>query len=158
MKIRDMLLTKLLLAGLCALLLLLSACSSQPGRNYTETGLQETLETDILTDTSKMFTYRLRMPEGAIPSHVRVAEGSRRTAPPGAGIEINRNTGRRLLENASHVTGTLGFCREGFLTLDHSISRYHLWLKGECREGATAEDIERFGRKNTLQMPSGSVK
>lgn len=135
-------------------LLLMTACSSQPGRNYTGSDLQETLETEILPDTSKMFTYRLRLPEGAVPNHVRIAQGNSRAAPPTAGIEINRTTGRRLVENTGFVVESLGYCRNGFMTLDQSLSRYHLWLKGECREGATAEDIERFGRKNTLTVPA----
>lgn len=135
-------------------LLLMTACSSQPGRNYTETGLQETLETEILPDTSKMFTYRLRLPDGAVPSHIRVVQGNSRAVPAGAGIEINRTTSRRLLENTGYVVENLGYCRTGFLTLDQRVSRYHLWLKGECREGATADDIERFGRENTLTVPT----
>ena len=43
-----------LLAGLILVNGLLVACSS-PGRSYTDSKLQETLETEILPNTSKMF-------------------------------------------------------------------------------------------------------
>lgn len=137
---------------LTLLLGLLLACSAPPGRNYTDAGLQETLETEILPNSSKMFVYRLRLPQEAMPSHVRIAEGPRRARPGVGGIEINRNTSRRLEENTAHVVATLGYCREGFLRLDQSISPYHLWVRGECREGATPEDRQRFGQKNTLTV------
>jgi hypothetical protein len=110
--------------------------------------MQETLETEILPNTSKMFVYRLRWPEGEIPNHIQVASSSRtvRTYEQ-YGIEVNRHTYKRLQENAAHVVAQKGFCREGFLELDYSVSRYHLWLKGECKEGASADDNNRFGNK-----------
>ena len=132
-----------------------SACSSA-GRSYTATGMNETLETEILPNASKMFVYRLRWPEGAVPSHIRIVEG-RNTIQPyeRSGVEVNRNTYLRLQQNATYVVAQMGYCREGYLELDSNVSRYHLWLKGECRESATAEDKERFGETQTLPVPEG---
>jgi len=132
--------------------LLLLACSSQPGRSYTDIGMQETLETRILPDTSKMFTYRLRLPPEQIPNHIRVIETSSRAEPRKGGIEINRNTARRLQENAGWAVKGAGFCRDGFFTLDQSVSRYHLWLNGECRDGATDDDRREFGESGTIDV------
>jgi len=111
----------------------------------------ETLEVSIRPDTSKMFTYRLRWPEELIPSYIRVENGNGSSRhPEQGGISIDRGTYERLVRNATFVVEHSGYCRESFFELDHSISRYHLWLKGECKEGATAEDQQRFGPEKIL--------
>lgn len=133
----------------------LSACSSS-GRSYTATGMTETLETEILPNASKMFVYRLRWPEGAVPSHIRIAEGRNSVEPyERSGVEVNRHTYTRLQQNTAYVVAQMGYCREGYLELDSSVGRYHLWLKGECRESASADDKTRFGEKQTLPVPPG---
>ncbi len=122
------------------------------GRSYVETEMVETLEVELLPNTSKMFTYRLRWPEDHIPSHIRVERGGgdhRREFERG-GVDVGRGTYERLLENTAFVVERAGYCREGFFELDRSISRYHLWVRGECKDGATAEDQKVFGVKQTL--------
>lgn len=126
-------------------------CSST-GRSYVETEMAETLEVEILPNTSKMFTYRLRWPEERIPSHIRVARGG---ANPGqefakGGVDVGRGTYERLLENTAYVIEQAGYCRDGFFELDRSISRYHLWVRGECKDSATSADQQAFGAKQTL--------
>lgn len=121
--------------------LLLTACSS--GSNYTDKGLQETLEIQILPNSSKMFVYRLRMPEDQIPSHVRIAQSGRDKARRG-GVDLSSGSYRGLLSNVNYVLSKTGYCREGFLEIDRSLSRYHIWMKGECKEGATEEDLRKF--------------
>lgn len=129
---------------------MLSACSNS-GRSYVKSEMAETLEVEIRPNTSKMFTYRLRWPEALIPNHIRVENGSGSSRPtdPG-GISVGRGTYERLLRNTAYVVERAGYCREGFLELDRSISRYHLWIKGECKEGATAEDQQKFGAQKIL--------
>ncbi len=129
----------------------LFACSS-PGRNYTGSSLDETLEIEILPNTSKMFIYRLRLPEDRMPSDVRVERGGRPDGPGGRGVDIGRETTGRLHENAGYVVEQMGYCREGFLEIDSSASRFNLWVKGECKEGATEEDRKKFGQKQTLPV------
>lgn len=129
---------------------LASACS-QPGRNYVKSEMVETLEISIRPDTSKMFTYRLRWPEALVPSPVQIANGSGSTrSAHSAGVAIGRDSYTRLVRNATYVVQQSGYCREGFMELDHSMSRYHLWLKGECKEGASAEDQQQFGTRELL--------
>lgn len=136
------------------LLLFISACSSS-GRSYTATGLVETLETNLLDNGSKMFVYRLRWPEDSIPSHIQIVRSSRTVERyQQSGVEVNRNTYKRLQQNAAYAVEQTGFCRTGFLELDGSVSRYHLWLKGECRESASAADVERFGKQQVLTVRS----
>lgn len=132
--------------------LLLGGCSTNDGRSYVETEMTETLEVEILPNTSKMFTYRLRWPEELIPSHINVA---RRGSDPGrefaqGGVDLGRNTYDRLLTNTAYAVEQAGYCRDGFFELDRSISRYHLWVRGECKDGATADDRQEFGARKIL--------
>jgi hypothetical protein len=132
------------------IVLLLGACAG-PGRNYVKNEMQETLEVEILPNTSKMFVYRLRWPDEYIPNHVQVATvGSNPEPPKRGGVDVGRSTPERLFEDASYVVQQSGYCREGFFELDRSISRYHLWLKGECKESASEADRKRFGSAKTL--------
>lgn len=141
-----------LLAAPVLLAALLSACSS-PGRSYTASGMTETLETQILANSSKMFVYRLRWPEDAIPSHIRVANSSRTAQPyEQSGVAVSRRTYARMRENAAYIIQQKGYCRSGYLELDGSVSRYHMWLKGECREDATDEDKARFGEQQIIKV------
>jgi hypothetical protein len=130
---------------------LMVGCSSA-GRSYVKSEMNETLEVEVLPNQSKMFTYRLRWPEDQIPNHIRVSRDgndSRRDFYEG-GINVGRNTHERLLENTAYVVEKVGYCREGFFELDRSISRYHLWVRGECKESANAADQQAFGAKQVL--------
>jgi hypothetical protein len=130
----------------------LTACSS-PGRSYTESTMQETLEIEILPNTSKMFIYRLRWPEDQMPNLVRIERqsGPHQDVERG-GVNVSRSTQLRLKENTAYVVERMGYCREGFLVIDSSSSRYHLWLKGECKESATDADRQQFGEKQILPV------
>lgn len=126
----------------------LSSCSST-GRSYTREGLTETLEVEILPNTSKMFVYRLRMPEEQIPSQIRIAKTSTDNVQQ-TGIDLGSRSYTSLLMNVDYVVKKSGYCREGFLEIDKSLSRYHIWMKGECKEGATTEDLQKFGAQKTI--------
>jgi hypothetical protein len=138
-----------ILVGLCGFV---AACST-PGRSYTDSKLVETLEVEIMPNTSKMFVYRLRMPEEHMPNNVHVERGGFGGGD-GArgGISVGSSTSARLLENADYVVKHMGYCREGFLTIDSSVSQYNLWMKGECKEGATEDDKKKFGTKQILPV------
>lgn len=139
----------LLMSG--GLLSLLLACSA-PGRSFTGS-MAETLDIEIMPDTSKMFVYRLRSPDEQLSHLVRIERGAalEPRANPG-GIKVGRSTDQDLRENAAYVVKQMGYCREGFLEIDANVSRYHLWLKGECKEGATEADRQTFGEKQTLPV------
>ncbi|MGB3610994.1 MAG: hypothetical protein WA987_11515 [Cellvibrio sp.] len=144
-------------AAVAALILGLSALSvgcGTAGRSYANEGMQETLEIDILSNNSKMFIYRLKWPDDAIPNHIRVVHhsGPRQQSNNRGGIDINRKTYERLQQNAAYVVKQMDYCREGYIELDRSLSRYHLWLKGECKESATSADRERFEGQKVLAV------
>lgn len=132
--------------------LLLAGCSTNDGRSYVETEMVETLEVEVLPNTSKMFTYRLRWPEDRIPSHIHIARSGNNPTREFArgGVDLSRDSYERLLANTAYVVENAGYCRDGFFELDRSISRYHLWVRGECKDGANAADQNTFGVKRTL--------
>lgn len=133
---------------------LLSACSQSGGR-YNDPHMTEILETEILSNGSKMFVYRLRWPEDAVPDHVRVVRTANEPRPyDQSGITVDHRSYRRLQDNTARAVAQLGYCRTGYLELDGSVSRYHLWLKGECREDATEEDKKHFGGRHLLPVKS----
>ncbi|RYY77357.1 MAG: hypothetical protein EOO52_04290 [Gammaproteobacteria bacterium] len=130
----------------------LAACSS-PGRNYTDSALQETLEIEILPNTSKMFVYRLRVPDDKQLNAVRIERGGFQTGVESRnGIAVGGSTPKRLMENATHVVKEMGYCREGFLEIDSSVSQFNSWVKGECKEGSTEDDIKKFGTKKIIPV------
>jgi hypothetical protein len=141
-----------LVAGLILVNGLLVACSS-PGRSYTDSKLQETLEIEILPNTSKMFVYRLRLPDDQRPDAVRIERGGFQSGgDTRGGVAIGSSTPKRLIENAGYVVKQMGYCRDGFLEIDSSVSQFNLWVKGECKEGSTEEDIKKFGTKKILPV------
>ena len=82
---------------------LLAGCGT-PGRSYAKTGMQETLEIDILRNNSKMFVYRLKWPDDAIPNNIRVARHSGPEQPRNVGgVDVNRYTYERLQQNAAQA-------------------------------------------------------
>lgn len=134
----------------------LSGCNANNGRSYVETEMAETLEVEILPNASKMFTYRLRWPEDQIPSHIHVARGGNNPGQEFAqgGVSLGRDTYDRLLVNTAYVVEQAGYCRDGFFELDRSISRYHLWVRGECKDSATAADQKTFDARKILTSES----
>jgi hypothetical protein len=124
------------------------ACTTA-GRSYTGSNMQETLEIEILPDTSKMFVYRLQLPEN---NNVRIERSGFQRSDSVRGIALGSATQKRLVENAAYVVKHMGYCRDGFLEIDSSASQYNLWLKGECKDGATADDRNKFGTKQILPV------
>lgn len=127
------------------------ACST-PGRSYTGSTMQETLEVEILPNTSKMFVYRLQLPENQLPNSVRIERGGVQRNEEPRGIPLGGATKKRLVENAGYVVEYMGYCRDGFLEIDSSASQYNLWLKGECKDGASEDDKKKFGTKQVLPV------
>ena len=114
--------------------------------------MQETLEIEILPNTSKMFVYRLQLPESKLSNGVRIERGGFQRNEEVRGIAVGGATQKRLVENAGYVVQQMGYCREGFLEIDSSASQYNLWLKGECKDGATEDDRKKFGTKQILPV------
>ena len=130
-------------------LCLLAACSSS-GRLNQDGRLPEALDIEVLPNTSKMFVYRLGQPQGPQMARIALPEDGARPRRGSAKPKLNRYTSDKLEANVQAAVSESGYCKEGFLLLDRSISPQYMWVKGECRDGADAADIARFGSVKTL--------
>ncbi|WP_020209898.1 hypothetical protein [Gilvimarinus chinensis] len=130
---------KKIFIGVLVLAALLSGCSSTPSYG----NLPETLSVRILPNASKQFIYRV----GLTPEMDRKANIRRGPSrPPG------ERDYEKLKARAGFVVAATGYCRDGFLKLDYRLSNYVQWLRGECRDGASAEDMQAFGDKTSLPL------
>ncbi|WP_157209893.1 hypothetical protein [Marinimicrobium agarilyticum] len=131
-------------------LLLLAACSSG-GRHYH--GFQETLSIEVLPNTSKLFTYRLSMPESMRRPLVQVYESPKEAAQHRRREPLGESAYRQLRADTERAVRVTGYCREGILELDYRLSYEEMWMRGECKEGATEKDRERFAERARLPVP-----
>lgn len=130
---------------LAVMCLCLSACSTASYR-----GMSETLSFRIMDNHSKQFIYRIERPQPAVGPRPEVPRGAQvrdrpKTAP-------NEYDYRRLQSKTADVVARVGYCREGYLELDFRLARHVQWIRGECREGASDADIERFGRQGDIPL------
>ena len=148
---------------------LVAACS---GPRRPSEQLVSRFETRILDNGSKQFEFSL-MPErgpderqAAGRGGERSAQGdappggSQRTAPPAGGRGGSSQGGAGGVQQPLLDEGELEarlaaelqanqFCRDGYLELQRDDSQWPLRLRGECLDGATTEDRQRFA--NTLE-------
>jgi hypothetical protein len=138
-------------SGLLVLIALCAACSTTD-RHFAQMG--ESLAIQIMPDSSKQFIYRLSLPAGAPPDPqvVQLGAAQRGTAQP------DRRAYQRLRENVDLALAQTGYCRAGYLELDRRLARHTLWLRGECREGATDEDLNEFGGLHSLPLGLDSTR
>src|SRR5690625_4091071 len=121
----------------------------------SQAGMLESLDVEIRPNDSKLFGYRREEPTGARAHEAQVQRmRAQRRGGPGAGPRDRGGVRsyRLLRANTQRALLSTGFCRDGYLELDRRISINVLWLRGECRDGATDEDRERFGDVTTLDL------
>lgn len=135
-----------------ALAVLLTACSSG-GRQYS--AMEESLTLEVLPNSSKLFVYRLAAPADSQslvqvyhPGNLAAASRQRQTEP------LGESALRKLRRDAERAIQLTGYCREGFMELDHRLSHQLLWLKGECRESANAQEAERYAQPSQVAIPA----
>ncbi|UTF61699.1 hypothetical protein [Gilvimarinus sp. DA14] len=117
----------------------LAGCSSTP--SYGD--LPETLSVRILPNSSKQFIYRV----GLSPEMDRKANIRR-----GPTRAPDKRDYKKLKARTGYVVAATGYCRDGFLELDFRLSNYVQWLRGECREGASADDMQAYGDITSLPL------
>ncbi len=130
--------------------ILLVGCSSG-GRHYG--GLKETLSIDVRPNTSKLFVYQLEAPDGLQRPLVQVYRSPKEVSEHRRREPLGDRAYRQLRSDAERAVALTGYCREGFLELDYRLSRAEMWLRGECREGATEADQTRFAERTELPIP-----
>ena len=134
----------------------LVACSG-PSHQYSDPRIPQVLEIEILDNNSKMFTYRVGVPVDQQRDRTHIARSGSSDREGGRDgergfISISRNATEHLEERVGYVVKQMNYCREGFLTIDSSLSPMHAWMKGECKEDATEEDRKNFGAKKVLPV------
>ncbi|HEY7884393.1 MAG TPA: hypothetical protein VIC08_05540 [Cellvibrionaceae bacterium] len=127
---------------LACLGLLLGACASSFYK-----GNPQQFETRILSNGSKQFIYRISVAAPAPGPRVDGRENPRQQHEvPG------RHDYSRLQNRTARIAAATGYCREGYLQLDYRLSSTVQWIRGECREDATEEDIARFGQQGSIAL------
>ncbi|MGI2261237.1 hypothetical protein [Shewanella sp. GXUN23E] len=123
---------------------LLVGCSTSPSPEKYAGKIRDQLTTDIKDNSLKLFTYRATL---ALPPALSTARPQNRQE----AIKIARQTedAREEFEQQfelglARTLEMTGYCREGYLELFRIVEADRGELKGECNEGASAEDIKRF--------------
>lgn len=143
---------KILAKPVCVLLAitLATACSSnKPSHSGTRPKPQETFSTDIQPDGTKLFSYSLEMPR---KDKGKTRHGThnrhRSKAHPGSssGNTGTQNREQRLQAKIESLLDQKiedsGYCKEGFIILDSYIGQGKATIRGECRDGASEEEIK----------------
>ncbi|MBU2886581.1 hypothetical protein KO507_12485 [Gilvimarinus agarilyticus] len=117
----------------------LIACSSVPSYGSTP----ESLGIDVLPNGSKQFVYRVGLPPEV---EARLNPRARPGRPPG------ERDYRKLQNRTLYVVTQTGYCRSGYFELDYRLGNQVQWIRGECREGASAEDERNFAERQQLPL------
>ena len=136
---------------LFSVLLVLSACASQPQR-----ALKDTFITEIRADGSKMFAFTLsakKAIEEKRTGQKRGQEGKRGNKgqmKPGRGEQGSQAGNRkdplesRFQHQLAQTLADNGYCTSGYIELARYSSRGTMSMRGECNESASAKDKMRF--------------
>ena len=131
---------------LLAVLLLLPACSNHPDKRPQP---KEFFSTQISSEGSKFFVYRLELPaRGKGDDHRRPAHGGRGGDSARAGAGSGKKSADMTVKPEQRLKALLAdnnYCREGYVELERRQYSSGISLRGECREAATKQDRRRFG-------------
>ncbi|MBO1273442.1 MULTISPECIES: hypothetical protein [Shewanella] len=140
--------------------LMLSACSSTPDPEQFAGKVTDNFQAEIKSDGMKLFTYsvtavktdnRRQRPQ----PNMDATEHQRSRSQPQEDMRPQR-MGRRDGAENKQMTQELEiglqktlesnqYCRDGYYELERLVLRDRAELRGECHEGASEQDIKRFG-------------
>lgn len=103
----------------------------------------ETFSTEITADGTKLFSYRVEMPE-----RPRMMSGERQRRPgmekrdrrAESGTPGRERSTKRLHERLGQKIAETAFCEEGYVVLDEVTGDRYASIRGECREGADEQE------------------
>ncbi|MCC4832443.1 MULTISPECIES: hypothetical protein [Shewanella] len=138
--------------------LLLSACSSAPIEPEAFAGqFKDRFSTSIKGEGIKLFTYQAKVAtatdrgiEDPLPHQQRV--NRRRQDARSYAIEQERRQeqlelwSRQVDLGLQKTIDMTGYCKDGYIVLNRSVSEGRGEVRGECNDGATEEDIKKFSR------------
>jgi hypothetical protein len=102
----------------------LSACTG----TKPATSPDDEFATEITSNGTKFFTYLRHLPAG---TEANSEKG-------------NKKHGDSLQEAIQTRLDSSGYCRDGYLSLEHYQANGIVRIRGECRDGATDSDREQF--------------
>lgn len=138
-----------------ASMMCLSACATSKPASKAQI---EDFTTNISENGTKSFVYRLSHSKKGNNGASSVGKGGRRGTGGrnGSRRSASRNTGSMdndarsdvLIETAiDRLTLKLeetGYCKQGFIELGRSVDKQSISVRGECNDGATDEDRDKF--------------
>ncbi len=120
----------------------------------------EQFDTHIHADGSKRFTYTVEDRERRKTRTYVQLEDQRlddlRQPPPGPENSRQRELAQaewRFYQLLNTKLSSSGYCQKGYIELDADIGLYSANLRGECREGASSEDRQRFPNRQPQSAP-----
>jgi len=129
----------------------LSACAShKTDPNDFKNRVKDRFKTDIRSNGIKLFTYKAKLdtPENSrsvLPHQDRIKQAQKNSRSKRSTYTPDLSDWTEQIElGLSKTLDMTGFCREGFMELSRMIEIGHAEIRGECNEGATAEDREKF--------------
>ncbi|MCL1048406.1 hypothetical protein L2755_02005 [Shewanella abyssi] len=132
------------------LILLLSACSgtSEIVPEEFVGQLTDSFKTDIKNNGLKLFTYRAELVQGShaqqVPlPHEQRASQKKRSKKRYQGPDLTAWT-QKIEHGLEQTIQMTGYCREGYIEISRSIQYDRGNIRGECKEGATEQDIAKF--------------
>jgi hypothetical protein len=102
-------------------IILLNACAS-PGPAIA---FEDSFTTEISADSTKFFTYTRQFDKNSKSKNPRRDDKDRDTA---------------LQQSVQAKLDSSGYCRDGYLTLEHYEANGIARIRGECRDGANEND------------------
>ena len=125
--------------------LFLSGCASNQRKNSE---VNEILATNIESNGLKLFSYSLTM---SMPQKGKGRGGrtGRDKSGGGGGAKLDHESQKNRMKEMVYeklelmLTDT-GYCREGYIVLDRYFERGNSQIRGECKEGATENDRNKF--------------
>ncbi|MGX9462463.1 hypothetical protein ACWXWU_14685 [Shewanella sp. A14] len=136
-------------------MILLSACSARDPDPMEFAGqFRDSFSTQMKGNGIKLFVYKAKLAtalDRSIPGVPRDINARRSKQDAQSYLEAQRNADERLeLWNRQVDLGLKktiemsGYCKDGFIELSRYVEAERGEIRGECKDGATAEDIEKF--------------
>lgn len=128
-------------------LLILSACTaSQRSVDDFDIKVEDKFQTQITGDGIKLFTYKIKY--ATLPTierpylqtrQIERQQSRKKNTPP----DLSDWT-QQIELGLDKTIAMTGYCREGYIELSRIIELGRGEIRGECNEGATAQDIDIF--------------
>jgi hypothetical protein len=125
--------------------MVLVACASNQTKKPE---IEEIFVCDIKPNGIKLFSYTVTVnrPSGSRSGTGRGKRGGEGSKQGGGatGRPDRESMMKGIKEKLDASLATTGYCREGYIVLGRRIDRDRSFIRGECKEGATADDREKF--------------